>query len=953
MKIRIHSPLSTFAYDLAADLEAKGFAPVTVALGPTDRYEIEYKSSVPATDVSRLLEALDPLQPEKIGIADLQDPFDLELWLGAEMPEDGCEAVLVTDSTGWARELRALTSRLGLGGTNEEVRLVDEDVVLYNESPAYFRQVVRWVLGRKGIRVGERQEDDWDGNLCVQVRDPHLASKRYIDRYTVTVCSDDEAAVAGLVDTLTRQGFHCNPVVPLTAAEIAKEPICLKTGPFTRERAASEFARLHVALDDLVAAQKVDTRRYPVQVVNDAAGVMDARLILPLAACRSGTKRPYSGPYPERFQISLITDSPPAVESLRGRMQAAGFDRVVLRAPEELGEGAFVHGFVIVWAAAAREAKIAKAIKDAVREELAATGLDRTFSLRVTEQAGDDPEVKVFFPHAGVLDGSLLTRLTNPSAYNVKLHAPDPAEWDDLYKELEKWGFANCAKETRDSGPREISHGGAPPELVMKLRNWLREKTGLDFPGHKQWPDTDMDVWFYLPRRKPKAPDKPKEEKKPAAPPPEQGPSEIEVWAFPVEAAGTAPRPFVELTADYLRLGSVMLPRRVGQRDPLAPDPADFNHFCLDGMTCATLEHIATSVLLREPCLLEGETSTSKTSSILFLASLLGQPVARLNLNGQTDTGELVGRFVPQNLQNELPLSRIELQQEMEWLEPETRMILERARQANRALTRVEVQQIMANERMASLPWRWQDGLVVQAMRHGWWVILDEVNLGEPQILERLNSVLESNPMLVLTENDNSVLGPGGTPIHPDFRIFATMNPAEYSGRSVLSPAYRDRWRGYWFTPRAGEREYLDMLRLLVHGRQPDTQVRGRAYAGTPADARYAVLGAMPEIDKLLEALARFHVALEHAAGQAGTGAARIGSRRKERYVFTRRGILGLLEFLASPLCQADGGMTATTVRQGLVRYYVGRVAVAEDRTMVVQLLDAAGIGPHTWNVGQ
>ena len=42
--------------------------------------------------------------------------------------------------------------------------------------------------------------------------------------------------------------------------------------------------------------------------------------------------------------------------------------------------------------------------------------------------------------------------------------------------------------------------------------------------------------------------------------------------------------------------------------------------------------------------------------------------------------------------------------------------------------------------------WRWQDGLVVQAMKHGWWVLLDEVNLAEPQILERLNSVLERDP---------------------------------------------------------------------------------------------------------------------------------------------------------------------------------------------------------------
>ena len=66
-------------------------------------------------------------------------------------------------------------------------------------------------------------------------------------------------------------------------------------------------------------------------------------------------------------------------------------------------------------------------------------------------------------------------------------------------------------------------------------------------------------------------------------------------------------------------------------------------------------------------------------------------------------------------------------------------------------------------------------------MRKGWWVLLDEVNLAEPQILERLNSVLEVEPTLILTEYDNSPIDP----VHPGFRLFATMNPAEYAGRSA------------------------------------------------------------------------------------------------------------------------------------------------------------------------
>ena len=47
------------------------------------------------------------------------------------------------------------------------------------------------------------------------------------------------------------------------------------------------------------------------------------------------------------------------------------------------------------------------------------------------------------------------------------------------------------------------------------------------------------------------------------------------------------------------------------------------------------------------PVALEGDTAASKTTAILWLAHLLNQPVVRLNLHGQTDTGELVGRYVP------------------------------------------------------------------------------------------------------------------------------------------------------------------------------------------------------------------------------------------------------------------------------------------------------------------
>jgi hypothetical protein len=233
---------------------------------------------------------------------------------------------------------------------------------------------------------------------------------------------------------------------------------------------------------------------------------------------------------------------------------------------------------------------------------------------------------------------------------------------------------------------------------------------------------------------------------------------------------------------------------------------------------------------------------------------------------------------------------------------------------------------------------------VVTALKRGWWVLLDEVNLAEPQILERLNSVLERDPMLVLTEHDHSAFGPGGRPVHADFRVFATMNPAEYSGRSVLSPAYRDRWRAHRFIPRPGEVEYRAMLDFLVFGRQPEVTVMGRTYPASQQPAPLAALASWPEVRTLLPALASFHVALENASGQADD-TARLGARRKERYVFTRRGLLSFVEYLASPFGLGDGAPSRRAVREALLRYYLGRVSSAADQRTMVQLVEAAGLG--------
>jgi midasin len=82
-----------------------------------------------------------------------------------------------------------------------------------------------------------------------------------------------------------------------------------------------------------------------------------------------------------------------------------------------------------------------------------------------------------------------------------------------------------------------------------------------------------------------------------------------------------------------------------------------------------------------------------------------------------------------------------------------------------------------------------QEGIVVQALHKGHWVILNELNLTPSEVLEALNRSLDDNRELYLAEI-NEVVKP-----HPNFRLFATQNPSgAYGGRRPLSRAFRNRF---------------------------------------------------------------------------------------------------------------------------------------------------------------
>jgi MoxR-like ATPase len=110
---------------------------------------------------------------------------------------------------------------------------------------------------------------------------------------------------------------------------------------------------------------------------------------------------------------------------------------------------------------------------------------------------------------------------------------------------------------------------------------------------------------------------------------------------------------------------------------------------------------------------------------------------------------------------------------------------------------------------------------LVQAIREGYWILLDNVNSAPPEVIERLNSLMEDDPILSLYEySEGEVLTRENGKIHPNFRLFTTANlKRAYSNK--LSSAFLNRVIHIWLPQLDAELdpqkvEESDLLKVLL-----------------------------------------------------------------------------------------------------------------------------------------
>ncbi|KAL9936347.1 hypothetical protein V8E36_004415 [Tilletia maclaganii] len=167
--------------------------------------------------------------------------------------------------------------------------------------------------------------------------------------------------------------------------------------------------------------------------------------------------------------------------------------------------------------------------------------------------------------------------------------------------------------------------------------------------------------------------------------------------------------------------------------------PENVDNYVLTPSVQNKLIGLARAVMTRKyPVLIQGPTSAGKTSAIEYLAKRTGHAFVRINNHEHTDVQEYLGTYAT---------------------DPKTGQLV------------------------------FREGLLVNALKHGHWIVLDELNLAPTDVLEALNRLLDDNRELIIPET-GEIIRP-----HPHFMLFATQNPPGlYAGRKVLSRAFRNRF---------------------------------------------------------------------------------------------------------------------------------------------------------------
>ncbi len=230
---------------------------------------------------------------------------------------------------------------------------------------------------------------------------------------------------------------------------------------------------------------------------------------------------------------------------------------------------------------------------------------------------------------------------------------------------------------------------------------------------------------------------------------------------------------------------------------------------------------IAHALRNNEPVLLVGETGCGKTTVCQMLAEAFGKELHIVNAHQNTETGDLIGAQRPvrhraaitKQLEHDLIAALQRQNGQVVDSSSDLDLLLaaytDMSDDARAAIPEDLRQRITLGQLKAKSLFEWVDGSLVHAMKEGQFFLLDEISLADDSVLERLNSVLESERTLLLAEKgveDSFHKASDG------FQFFATMNPGGDYGKRELSPALRNRFTEIWVPSLSDHRDILQIV---------------------------------------------------------------------------------------------------------------------------------------------
>ena len=337
--------------------------------------------------------------------------------------------------------------------------------------------------------------------------------------------------------------------------------------------------------------------------------------------------------------------------------------------------------------------------------------------------------------------------------------------------------------------------------------------------------------------------------------------------------------PSYENTKTVLSIGRVKLPKKLQHRtQQILQRRTERRPFAMTQHALRVCESISVSIKMREPCLLVGETGTGKTTIVQELAESTGHKLIVINLSQQSETGDLLGGYKPISLRALAIPMKEEFQDLLEktwkshknqiylkslnhtiakqnwsrtlrlWQEAlrtlQTTFELTTFHDTNSSGSQSKKRRKVDSPELQKLRARWDsfayqveifqkqlkggtkgfafafaEGPIVKATRNGDWILLDEINLATPDTLESLSDLLyneiDHGPSLLLSETGVVER----VKAHPDFRVFAAMNPATDIGKRDLPISLRSRFTEYHIgTPDTDFHSLVQIVNAYISG---------------------------------------------------------------------------------------------------------------------------------------